>query len=136
MLILAAILFYSYGPIKQEMETHFDFTGQDDKGMSVNEFTKRITNNEKLVMVYFSASWCLPCAKLKPEVEALEIERATVCEILKLDTDENPQISEYLEVNSLPMFVLYKKGKKVWEMTGYQSKSQLSDKIDMYKTNL
>ena len=105
----------------------------DDKGMSVVDFKKKIANSDKVVLVYFHANWCIPCVKLKPEIVELETEVKDYCEVLKIDTDENPMIADYYEINALPMFVIYKNGIKAWENIGALSKNQLLEKINSYK---
>lgn len=106
---------------------------QDEKGMSVEEFKKRVSNKEKTVLVYFYADWCVPCIKLKPEILSLENENKEICDILKIDVDENPKIAEYFEINTLPMFVIYKNGNKAWENIGFLAKTQIQSKIELYK---
>jgi len=106
---------------------------QPEKGMSIEEFNKKVSNKNKIVLVYFYADWCVPCIKLKPEILALENETKEFCEILKIDVDENPIIAEYFEINTLPMFVIYKNGNKSWENIGLQTKVQLKTKLDLYK---
>ncbi len=102
-----------------------------DKGMSVAEFQEKVSK-DKLVLVYFNASWCAPCAKLKPEIIELEKETAGYCEVLQINIDDHPKIAEYYEINSLPMFVLYKNGKKLWENIGASTKIQLQSKIESF----
>lgn len=106
---------------------------QEGKGMSIEEFKKRVSNKEKIVLVYFYADWCVPCIKLKPEILALENENKEFCDILKIDVDENPLIAEYFEINTLPMFVIYKNGNKAWENIGFLTKFQIKSKIELYK---
>lgn len=132
-LILLALLSYSYLLLKNEVNKRGDDVKQTEQGMSLEEFNKRIANPNKLVLVYFNADWCVPCKRLKPEIAALETEKKDVCEILKLDVDDNPLLAEYFEINTLPMFLLYKNGKKLWENHGYQSKQQLQSKIDDFE---
>lgn len=133
LLLLVAILCYSYfsgyGQASHEIE---GVTKQDERGMSVDTYHKKVSNSNKLVLVYFHANWCKPCVRLKSEIDALETEERAVCEILRIDTDENPKLAEHFEINTLPMFILYKDGKKVWENNGYQSKQQLSSKIGTF----
>jgi thioredoxin 1 len=105
----------------------------DEKGMSVDDFKKRISNSNKVVLVYFHANWCIPCVKLKPEIAEIETEVNTYCEVVKIDTDENPLIADYYEINGLPMFVIYKNGVKSWENIGALSKTQILEKINLYK---
>ncbi len=130
LLLLMAILCFSYFP---EYQKSGSVIKQDERGMSIETYLRKVNNPDKLVLVYFHASWCMPCVKLKPEIDALETDKKAVCEILRLDTDANPQINEYFEINTLPMFILYKNGKKVWENNGYQTQQQLSLKIDIFK---
>ena len=105
----------------------------DEKGMSVNDFKKKISNSNKVILVYFHANWCIPCVKLKSEISEIEIEVNTYCEVVKIDTDENPLITDYYEINGLPMFVIYKNGVKVWENIGTLSKAQILEKLNIYK---
>lgn len=105
---------------------------KEEKGMTVEAFQKRISQPDKLVLVYFNASWCVPCIKLKPEIAELEKDTKTFCEVLQINTDDNPEVAEYYEINSLPMFVLYKNGKKLWENIGALTKTQLQTKIEAF----
>lgn len=104
----------------------------NDYGMTVEEFQKKIAVSKKTVLVYFHAEWCAPCVKLKPGMGELENETKDFCEILKIDVDANPKIAEFFEINSLPMFVIYKNGKKSWENIGLLTKEQVKAKIDLY----
>lgn len=106
---------------------------QEVKGLTIEQYNKKIVNNEKLVMVYFNADWCVPCIKLKPVIQQLETEEKDRSVFLKLNVDDNPEIATHFEINTLPLFYLYKNGKIVWQYTGIQSKRELSDKINQYK---
>ena len=106
---------------------------QEEKGLTIEQYNKKIVNNEKLVMVYFNADWCVPCIKLKPVIQQLETEEKGRAVFLKLNVDDNPEIATHFEINTLPLFYLYKNGKIVWQYTGIQSKKELSDKINQYK---
>ena len=99
--------------------------------MSVEEFQKKVNNKDKMVFVYFNADWCVPCIKLKPVIEQLEVEEQSRIELLKLDVDDNPKVSTFLEINSLPLFVIYKNGKSVWTHTGMLSKDDLKYQIEV-----
>lgn len=105
----------------------------NDYGMTVEEFQKKVAMSKKTILVYFHASWCMPCVKFKPSIDELEIETKEYCEVLKIDTDANPKIAEFFEINSLPMFVIYKDGKKSWENVGLLTKDQVKAKLELYK---
>src|SRR4051812_14301813 len=89
------------------------FAPPQPTGLSIEEYLKMV-NKEKTVMVYFNADWCVPCIKLKPFIEQLQNERKEI-ELIPLDVDDNPKVALYLEINALPLFIVYQKGKKVWE---------------------
>lgn len=133
-LACASLLFYFYisgnGSLLAANDTKRII---DEKGMSVEEFKKRISNKNKIVLVYFHADWCVPCIKLKPEILELENETKDYCEILKINTDENPLVADYFEINSLPMFVIYKNGNKSWDNIGSLTKMQIQAKLELFK---
>lgn len=106
---------------------------QDEKGMTMEQYNQKIANKEKIVLVYFNADWCVPCIKLKPIMEQLEAEEKDKVMILKLNVDDNPEIATHFEINTLPLFYLYRNGKITWQYTGIQTKKELSDKINLYK---
>lgn len=133
--ITVAAIFY-YGDLKSNVRTSVPQSTKridNDYGMTVEEFQKKIAMSKKTVLVYFHASWCMPCVKFKPSIDELENETKEYCEIIKIDTDANPKIAEFFEINSLPMFVIYKDGKKSWENVGLLTKEQVQTKLDLYK---
>ncbi len=99
----------------------------------MNDFLKKTENKDKIVLAYFKADWCAPCIKLKPIIEQLEAEEKEKVEILIIDTDHNKKISQHFEINTLPLFHIYKNGKKVWENNTALSKADLQKKLALYK---
>lgn len=106
---------------------------QDEPGMTTNDFKKKISNKNKIVLVYFYSDWCMPCVKFAPDILVLENETKSYCEILKINTDDNPKITDSIEINTLPMFVIYKNGNKVWENIGLLTKLQIKSKLELFK---
>lgn len=126
-------VFYYFMSVDGDLNASNKTTYIQNKGMSVEDFQKKISNKSKVVLVYFHANWCVPCVKLKPEISEIELETKDYCEVLKMDTDENPLVSDFYEINGLPMFVIYKNGKKSWENIGVLNKNQILEKINLYK---
>lgn len=74
-----------------------------------------IENNGKLILLYFGASWCGPCKKLKdrlgdPETKN-ELPKLSVCYI-DIDNEENEDIVSTYEVKNLPTQIFVKLSKK------------------------
>lgn len=107
------------------------FNKQQENGLSVDEYFKKVTTKDSVVLVYFNADWCVPCIKLKPVISELEKENPAV-KVLKLDVDANPKIAQHFEINTLPLFFIYKNGKQVWTNNTYMSKKDLQDKLRFY----
>ena len=55
-------------------------------------------------VLYFSASWCVPCKQMKPIVEKLEAD--TGVNFRKIDIDTDHITPEKYRVMSVPSFVL------------------------------
>tara|TARA_B100000674_G_C37393302_1_gene712864 strand:- start:80 stop:409 length:330 start_codon:yes stop_codon:yes gene_type:complete len=61
-----------------------------------------------LILMYFTATWCGPCQRIKPLIQALSdgLEEEKV-EIYMVDLDENDTLVEELKVRSVPTFYLF-----------------------------
>lgn len=81
-----------------------------------NDFEKEI--NESLVLVDFYADWCGPCQMLTPNLEQLEKE--TGIKILKINTDELPDLARMFRVMSIPTILLFRNGKQEKRDLGYK----------------
>ena len=83
-----------------------------------------------LVMVDFWAVWCGPCQMVAPVVEDLANEYAGKLRVMKLNTDENPEIAGRYQVMSIPTILFFKDGKPVEKLIGARPKRQFKDVID------
>ena len=78
------------------------------------------------VLVDFFATWCGPCRMLAPVLEQLDAEGFPV-QIVKVDTDEAPELAIEHGVQAITTLVLYRDGKVVNRTMGYQRKDQIID---------
>lgn len=105
----------------------------DPKNMSVAQYNERIAASTKLVLVYFKADWCVVCKKQKPLLDAIIAEHKTNVELLEINMEDNPLIAEFFEVDGLPVTILYKHGKIVWDRMGLTEKSELEAQIHFFE---
>lgn len=83
-----------------------------------------------LVMIDFWAVWCGPCRMIAPTVEELSKEYAGKIKVLKLNTDENPDIASKYKIMGIPTLMFFKDGQKIDQVVGAVPKPQLKTKID------
>jgi thioredoxin 2 len=60
-----------------------------------------------------------------PEVEALAREMAGKAIVLKVDTDEHPDLAQRYRVQSIPKFVVLRGGRVVFERAGVASRAEM-----------
>jgi thioredoxin len=98
---------------------------------SEQSFSKLLADN-KLVLVDFHAVWCAPCKAMSPVIDKISADFKGKAKIEKVDVEQNKLIATAYQVQSIPGFVLFKAGKKVWSHTGTISYEDLSGVIKKY----
>jgi thioredoxin 1 len=91
-----------------------------------------IVNSEQDVPVFvdFWAPWCGPCKMVGPVVEQLAEEYDGRMKFVKLNTDENPTISQQFGIRSIPTLAVFFKGEAVHAMTGAGPLGQMREFVD------
>ncbi len=90
---------------------------------------KKIINSNEYVLVYFNASWCMACIKMKPIIDGIEMDYKKI-KILRVNTDDSKELSDKFEINSLPVLILYHNGSVVWQEIRAMSSLQLRSKLE------
>lgn len=70
------------------------------------------------VLVDVWAPWCGPCRRVSPALEQLANEMAGRLKLVKVNTDENPQVSRRFDVLSIPTLLLFEDGEVVAQHVG------------------
>jgi len=97
--------------------------------VSEETFQKQVLDSALPVLVDFTATWCGPCKMLEPVVKQLAIDLSGKLEVVKLDIDSNQNLTMQFQVMGVPTLILFKGGKPVERMTGYQPKDRILKKL-------
>src|SRR5262245_26390588 len=92
-------------------------------------FEQEVLNSEVPVLVDFWAAWCGPCRMIAPTVDQLAVEYAGKLKVVKVDVDQNPDISGRLGVLSIPTLMVFKGGQMVDRIMGAMPKPALLAKL-------
>lgn len=99
------------------------------KKMNENTFQSEVIKSEVPVLVDFTAVWCQPCKMLDPIVKELAQDWQGKVKVVKLDVDDNPDLAMNYQVMGVPTLMLFKSGRPVERVTGYQPKDRLQKKF-------
>lgn len=94
-----------------------------------SNFTERVLQRDKPVLVDFWAEWCAPCRMIAPVLEELAATQDKL-EIVKLNTDENPQTTATYRITSIPALKVFEGGQVVKEIIGAKPKAALLRDLD------
>ncbi|XP_020378432.1 thioredoxin, mitochondrial [Rhincodon typus] len=89
------------------------------------DFTDRVLNNKKLVLVDFHASWCGPCRVLGPRLEKLVAKQKGSVIMAKIDIDEHTDLAMEYQVTVVPTVIAMKDGCAMGKFTGVKSEDEL-----------
>lgn len=100
--------------------------------ISENVFEEEIKNKKGVYLVDFYATWCGPCMMLAPVLDEISNSRAGY-NIVKVDVDQNPHLSNELKIDTIPTICIYKDGKLMEKQVGFKNKEQIIELIEKYQ---
>ena len=77
------------------------------------------------VVVDFWAEWCGPCRVLGPIIEELADEADGTWKLVKLNTEDDPELAQEYRIRGIPAVKMFYKGEVVAEFTGALPKGQI-----------
>lgn len=95
------------------------------------EFEKEVIQNKGIVLVDFFATWCPPCKMLSPVLEEISESRGPY-EIVKINIDENLNVSSEYNIEVVPTMLVFKNGKVIDKAVGYMPKGEIVNMLNKH----
>jgi thioredoxin 1 len=95
--------------------------------LSDTTFDKELGN--KLVLVDFWASWCVPCKMMAPVLNELSNEVDPSTSIAKVNVEQYQNLAARFKIRSIPTMVLFRNGSEIQRFVGVKSKDFLKKQI-------
>ena len=95
-------------------------------------FPEQVLESSVPVLVDFWAPWCGPCRMVAPVVDEISEQYQGQIKVVKLNTDENPQVASQYGIRSIPTLMIFKDGQRVDMVVGAVPKTTLASTIEKY----
>lgn len=104
-------------------------TESTSAGMSKQQY-EDLLNSDKLVLIDFYADWCAPCKKMKPYLEEISKEMADKVIVIRINADDNQALCKELNIDTLPVLLLYKNKTEIWKNLGFIEKTEVVKQLN------
>lgn len=104
-------------------------TASNAKVYTPADFKSLIASNQ-MVFIDFNAAWCAPCKTMSPVIDKLSANYKEKVKVEKIDMEVNRELAQSLKVETIPGYVLIKKGQVVWLGQGVMSYDDLTQLLE------
>ena len=93
------------------------------------KFLDFVEKSDKPVLADFWAEWCGPCRTMGPVLQDLAREMKEKLTVVKINTDEQPDLASRFNISAIPTLILFQNGKEVHRVSGAMPLSALKNQL-------
>ena len=93
-------------------------------------FQRDVLGSAKPVLVDFFTEWCAPCKPLAASLDELSREIGDKITIVKVNAEENPNVTNKYGVRGFPTMLIFKGGEVAASRSGAMPKGKLKEWIE------
>lgn len=105
----------------------------EEKKEAREERNKEKLANAEWIMAEFYASWCPHCQRMMPIVEEFKKSMKDTLEVVQVDIDQEKPLAELYTIETVPTFILMRKGEQIWRQSGEMSLERLENEVKKLK---
>jgi thioredoxin 1 len=90
----------------------------------------KILNENNVVVVKFSATWCTPCRVMEPTIENAAKQFEGKAKIMSIDVEEEPDLATKYKIRNVPTILYFKNGEIKDKSVGAMNESDLFNRIN------
>ena len=94
-------------------------------------FEELVLKSERPTVVDFWAAWCGPCKIVAPEMEKRAAKYDGAVDLVKVDVDANPRLSQAFNIMSIPTIAFFKPGAQPQGVVGFRPLEQLEQQFGL-----
>ena len=88
-------------------------------------FEEEIVKSQLPVLIDFWAEWCGPCRAVAPVIDDIATEYEGKIKVVKVNTDEQPELAEQFNITTIPTLLLYHNENEVGRTVGAYPKENI-----------